>query len=194
MPARAHGLAWPIAMAAAAALALGLQAAPPHTLDWEPGRWLAEPWRLFSPAVVHWTPQHLVLNMVGALALALLGWQAALGARAVAAWALAWPLTHAGLLLQPGLQHYAGLSGVLHAAAAIAACTLLARRAERRDRWVGGLLCAGLLVKLLTEQPWGPATPRVGGYDFALAPAAHACGAVAGLLAWALVGRERQAP
>lgn len=194
MLARARGLAWPIAMAGAAGAALALQAAPAHTLDWEPGRWLHEPWRLLTPAAVHWTPQHLAMNLVGAAALALLGWRAALGTHAVAAWALAWPLTHAGLLLQPGLLHYAGLSGVLHAAAAIAACTLLARRTERRDRWVGGLLSAGLLVKLLTEQPWGPATPRVEGYDFALAPLAHASGALAGLLAWVLVGRERRTP
>lgn len=188
------GLAWPAAMAATALAAWLLYAVPLHALDWEPALVAAEPWRAVTPAMAHWSPQHLAMNLAGAAAMALLGWRALLGPRAVAAWLLAWPLTHLGLLLQPALLHYAGLSGVLHAAAAVTAATLLVRRGDRRQRLVGGLLSAGLLVKLIAEQPWGPATPRIEGYDFALAPAAHASGAAAGLLAWALVGRERRVP
>lgn len=188
---KAAGLAWPAAMAATALVAWLLHAVPLHALDWEPALALTEPWRALTSALAHWSPQHLVMNLAGTAAMAVLGWRAALGPRAVAAWALAWPLTHLGLLLQPALLHYAGLSGVLHAAAAVTAATLLARPGDKRHRLVGGLLAAGLLLKLLLERPWGPATPSAEGLDFALAPAAHASGAVAGLLAWALVGRER---
>jgi rhomboid family GlyGly-CTERM serine protease len=183
--------AWPLALVAAGIAATVLQAVPPHALDWEPGLALRQPWRAVTAGLVHWSGQHLLMNLVGAAGLALLGWRAALGPRAVAAWALAWPLTQFGLLVQPALRHYGGLSGVLHAAAAIAAASLLARPADRRNRLVGGLLVAGLVVKVLLEQPWAAATQVVDGWDFALAPVAHASGAVAGLVAWALVGRER---
>lgn len=187
-------LAWPAALTAAALAAVALQALPPHALDWEPGLTWRQPWRAVTAAWVHWSSQHLLMNLVGAAALALLGWRAALGPRAVAAWALAWPLTQLGLLPQPSLHHYGGLSGVLHAAAAITAATLLARGGDRRNRLVGGLLALGLLLKLVVEQPWAAATQVVAGWDFALAPAAHASGALAGLLAWALVGREHAGP
>lgn len=187
-----HRWAWPGALAAAALAGAAAQTLPQHGLDWEPVLIWREPWRAVTGALVHWSRQHLLMNLVGSAALAWLGWRAALGPRAVAAWALAWPLTQLGLLLQPALRHYGGLSGVLHAAAAITAATLLARGGERRNRLVGGLLALGLLIKLVFEQPWGAATQRVEGWDFALAPAAHASGALAGLLAWALVGRERQ--
>jgi hypothetical protein len=105
---------------------------------------------------------------------------------------LAWPLTQLGLLAQPGLRHYGGLSGVLHAAAAIVACSLLARHGDARSRLIGLLLGLGLVAKVVWEAPWGAATRAVEGWDFALAPAAHAGGVLAGVLAWALVGRERR--
>ena len=41
------------------------------------------------------------------------------------AWLLSWPLTQWGLMLQPELLHYGGLSGVLHGGAAIAAWSQL---------------------------------------------------------------------
>jgi rhomboid family GlyGly-CTERM serine protease len=178
-------------MVVAGLVAVGLHTLPAHTLDWEPALAWRQPWRSVTAAWVHWSHQHLLMNLTGSAALAWLGWRASLGPRAVAAWALAWPLTQLGLLLQPALRHYGGLSGVLHAAAAITAATLLARGGDRRNRLVGGLLVLGLLAKLVFEQPWAAATQAVEGWDFALAPAAHASGALAGLLAWALVGRER---
>ena len=53
-------------------------------------------------------------------------------ARCVAAWACAWPLTQLGLLVRPDLLHYGGLSGVLHAGAAIVALHLVWRGARLR--------------------------------------------------------------
>jgi rhomboid family GlyGly-CTERM serine protease len=185
-------LGWPAALGAAGLAAAAMHGLPAHALDWEPALAWREPWRAITAACVHWSNRHLLMNLMGAAALALLGWRAALGPRAVAAWALAWPLTQLGLLVQPALRHYGGLSGVLHAAAAIAAASLLARPADGRNRLVGGLLVAGLAVKVLLEQPWAAATQTVDGWDFALAPAAHASGALAGLVAWALIGREHR--
>jgi rhomboid family GlyGly-CTERM serine protease len=181
-------------MAAVAALgALAVFAAPREALDWQPALAASQPWRAVTGAWVHWSTQHLVMNLAGCALIALLGWRAALGPRAAFAWVLAWPLTQLGLLAQPALRHYGGLSGVLHAAAAIAACSLLARLHDRRARLIGVLLGGGLIVKIVWEVPWGAATRVVDGWDFALAPAAHASGALAGLLAWALVGRDRPA-
>jgi len=179
-------------MVAAALGALLVFPLPTEALDWQPTLAWSQPWRAVSAAWVHWSLHHLLMNVVGCTALAFLGWRASLAPRAVAAWALAWPLTQFGLLARPDLRHYGGLSGVLHAAAAVIACSLLARRDDPRARAVGGLLAVGLLTKLLLERPWGAATQAVAGWDFALAPAAHASGVVAGLLAWGLVGRERQ--
>lgn len=186
-----RGWAWPAALALAALAAAAARGVPAGLIDWQPALAAREPWRAVSAALVHWSPQHLAMNLAGCAALALLGWRAGLGPRAVAAWALAWPLTQLGLLLQPALRHYGGLSGVLHAAAAIAAASLLARRGGARQRLVGGALALGLVVKIVAEQPWGPPTTAVAGWDFALAPAAHASGALAGFVAWALLGQEK---
>lgn len=185
--------AWPGGLLLVALLAGLWLVAPREALDWQPGLAWRQPWRWWTAAWLHWSALHWAMNLAGAALLALLGWRAALGPRAVLAWALAWPLTQLGLLAQPALRHYAGLSGVLHAAAAIAGATLLARRSDPRGRVVGALLCAGLLLKVGLEAPWAGATRAVAGWDFALAPAAHASGVLAGLLAWALVGRERPA-
>lgn len=180
---------WPAASALAAAGAWLADGAPREWLDWQPALAAQQPWRAVSAAWVHWSPHHLQMNLIGAALIGLLGFRAGMTPRNTAAWLLAWPLTHAGLLAQPALRHYGGLSGVLHAAAAVIACHLLGRRDDRRARGIGGLLAAGLVAKLLWEAPWGAATRAVEGWDFALAPAAHASGALAGLAAWALVGR-----
>ncbi len=181
--------AWPAASAVAAAGAWFAFGAPRELLDWQPALAAREPWRAVSAAWVHWSPRHLQMNLLGCALVGGLGLRAGMTPRGVAAWALAWPLTQLGLLAQPALRHYGGLSGVLHAAAAVIACQLLARRGDRRAQGIGLLLAGGLAAKLLWEAPWGAATRAVEGWDFALAPAAHASGALAGLAAWALVGR-----
>lgn len=129
---------------------------------------------------MHLSPAHLAMNLAGCAVLGLLGWRAALGPRAAAAWLLAWPLTHLALLLQPALMHYGGLSGVLHAGVAIVALHL-ARFETGRRRMIGLALGLGLLAKVLSETPWGPPTQAVPGWDFAVAPMAHAAGVASGI-------------
>ena len=184
-----------LAFAAAALLAWWLPAA---ALDWQPARAAAEPWRAFTGAFVHWSPAHLAANLLGAAVVAALGIAARLPRRATLAWAAAWPLTQAGLLLQPALAHYGGLSGVLHAGVSVAALWLLVREAGTR-RALGAAIGAGLLIKIVLEEPWGaplraPAGLLNGGWDIATAPLAHATGALAGAVcaALALIWPARQ--
>lgn len=161
----AAGLVWPV---------------PRETLDWQPALFLAQPWRAFSSAWVHWSPLHLGANLAGCVVLALLGQRAELGRRHVLAWLLAWPLTQLALLAWPRLLHYGGLSGVLHAGVAIAAIELLAR--QGRARLIGALISAGLLFKLTLEAPLGPPLRQMAGWDIAIAPAVHLSGTLAGAL------------
>jgi rhomboid family GlyGly-CTERM serine protease len=189
------GIAWcavALALALGAVLAAALHA--PDRLAWQRGLAYTEPWRWWSGALVHLSTRHLAANLAATAVVGALGAAAALPGRAALAWALAWPLTQGGLLLQPALQRYGGLSGVLHAGVAVALCWLLRR--PGRDRWVGFALLAGLVAKLLLDAPWGPPLRAMAGWDFPVAPFAHASGAVAGgLCGWWLSrpGRGSQA-
>ena len=140
-----------------------------------------EPWRAFSAAWVHWSALHLAANVLALIVIAALGVVARLPLPATLAWALAWPLTQIGLLLQPALAHYGGLSGVLHAGVAVAGWWILATT-RGRARAIAAAILAGLVVKLVLEEPWGPPLRHGGGWDIATAPLAHATGAVAGSL------------
>ena len=187
---------WPL-LTGLWALAAGLAVALPSTaLDWQPALAGSQPWRFFSAAFVHWSAQHLIANLAGCALLAWLGAAARLPARCSTAWLLAWPLTQAGLLAWPTLTRYGGLSGLLHAGAAIAVLELLGQR-RGVDRAIGAALAAGLLLKLWLEHPLAePALREVAGWDIQLAPAAHLSGALAGALAWAisvLAARTRRA-
>lgn len=168
---------------AAGSLALG--GAETARWDWQPALAWQEPWRDWTAALLHWSPQHLRMNLLGTVLMAVLGWRAAMQPTDALAWALAWPLTQLGLLMQPALGHYAGLSGVLHAGAAIVACRLLRSR-PARSRRIGGFLALGMLAKLAMESPWRGTTQAAAGLDFSLAPLAHVSGAVMGLLCFVL--------
>ena len=152
----------------------------PTTLDWQPAHWAGQPWRWWTAAAVHWSGLHLGANLLGTALVAALGQAAGCGPRSALAWALAWPLCHLGLLLQPALLHYGGLSGVLHAAVAVAAVQVVGSATGRR-RAVGLALLAGLLAKLLLEAPWAGPLRQPPGWDIAIAPLAHATGTAAGL-------------
>ena len=157
---------------------------PTPWLDWQPGLAASEPWRLLSAVWVHWSPLHLGTNLLAAAVVAAYGWAGRMPARAALAYAAAWPLTHLGLLLRPELAHYGGLSGVLHAGVAIATLWLLLTSGPGA-RWrqaIGLMVATGLVVKLVTEEPWGPALRHSAEWDIAVAPLAHATGAAAGLL------------
>ena len=168
-------------------------------LDWQPALALRQPWRVITAAWVHLSGQHLVGNLVGAVLVAAYGQAAGCGRRAALAWALAWPLSHAALALQPTLLHYGGLSGLMHAGVAVASWQLL--RGDRgQRRAVGAAVLAMLALKLLLEAPWqGGPLRHEPGWDIVIAPLAHTTGALAGLLcAWACgvggVADRRPAP
>lgn len=189
----AHAAAHPLAFA--------------HALDWQPGHGMAQPWRAWTAAGVHWSDAHLVGNLVAAALVTGLGVQARVGGREALAWALAWPLTHALMgavdALAPGrlpvvLPHYGGLSGVLHAGVAIVALALVARPVARtaaggghadgaspRERLVGAALLVGLAAKLVVERPWTLAPRPDALLGIQVATLAHATGVAAGLAAWA---------
>jgi rhomboid family GlyGly-CTERM serine protease len=157
-------------------------------LVWVPALAWSEPWRWWSAAWVHLSARHLLANLAGAVLVLLLGWVARLPREAAWAWALAWPLTHLGLLLSPDLLRYGGLSGVLHAGVAVAAVALVRAAPQRRERVLGALLLAGLCAKVLGERPWAHTLVTLPGWDIAVAPLAHASGTVCGaLLALVLV-------
>ena len=186
-----HSAGWLLlcVLATGGALALamlsGASAAWAAALRWQPELAFTEPWRCISAAWVHLSRQHLIANLGGSLLVAALGVVAGCGPRAALAWALAWPLTHLGLLLQPTLSAYGGLSGLMHAGVAVA-CVQVIRGERGERRWIGAALLAGLLAKLWLEAAWAGPLRQLPGWDIAIAPAAHASGAVAGLLcAWA---------
>lgn len=159
--------------------AVGAGAVSRTVIDWQPALAFAEPWRAFSAVAVHYSGLHLAANLAGGVVVAALGVAARVPARCVWAWLAAWPLTQFGLLLQPQLAHYGGLSGVLHAAVAVVAVQLVidARGARRA---IGAALLIGLIAKVVSESPWGAPLRHPAGWDIAVAPLAHATGLVAG--------------
>jgi membrane associated rhomboid family serine protease len=56
-----------------------------------------------------------------------------------------------------------------------------------RERWIGVAIVAGTLAKVVFEAPWDLAPRPSAALGMSVAPVAHACGVVAGLVAWALV-------
>lgn len=177
--------------------ALVLFNAPATALDWQPALALQQPWRAFSAVAVHYSALHLGANLAGAVLVAALGIAARVPSRIAWAWAAAWPLTQWGLLVRPDLAHYGGLSGVLHAGAAVVAVHLIAT-GPRAQRAIGAALLAGLVLKVLSETPWGAALRHPAGWDIATAPLAHATGLIAGvgcaLIAIAVSKRRKNEP
>ena len=163
-------------------------------LDWRPGLWLMQPWRLWTAAFVHWSFAHLAINLLACVALVAWGNAAGLSSRQTWAWVFAWPLTHLLLAGVAPLERYGGLSGVLHAGVAVGAWTLACHR-RGQERVVGYLVLTGLLTKQMVETPlltFGQgAEPMVrllpGANNFHVAAYAHWSGIVAGLVCAAAV-------
>ena len=153
----------------------------PARWAWRPELAFSQPWRAWSAAFVHYSGLHLAANLAGALLVGALGWAAHVPARSVVAWAVAWPLTQFGLLIQPALLQYGGLSGVLHAGVAVASIHLLFE-GMRTQRRVAGATLLIVLLKVLSETPWAGPLSHPAGWDIAVAPMAHASGLVAGVL------------
>lgn len=182
------GRAWGGLAALLGVVALAGWATPHGALDWQPALALTQPWRAFSAVGVHFSLLHLLANLAGVAAVGALGISARAPLSATWAWVAAWPLTQLGLLLEPALLHYGGLSGVLHAGVAVIAVVLLWLPNASTRRWVGIALLAGLILKIVLEAPWGAPLRYPAGIDIAVAPLAHASGLVAGLLC-AIVAR-----
>ena len=178
-----------VLLAAGALLAHGRVS---DAIDWQPLLAWSEPWRWWSAAWVHLSDLHLHANLAGTLLVALLGVASDVPVRAAMAWLIAWPLTQLGLLAQPALAHYGGLSGVLHAGVAVVAMQLMIE-GPRRRRLIGVTVFAGLALKLFSETPWVGPVQHPQGIDIATVPLAHVSGAVSGgLIACALLlGAQR---
>jgi rhomboid family GlyGly-CTERM serine protease len=185
-PAESSSRTWWLLAAALAGGALVAALIESRRLDWQPGLAWTEPWRWWSAAWVHWSAGHRAANVLGSVLVAALGWRARCDRLDSAAWFAAWPLTQLGLALQPGLLHYGGLSGVLHAGVVVAACGLLQRERGPR-RTIGAAVLAGVALKVLLEQPWEGPLRQSPGWDIAIAPLAHLSGAMAGFCCAALV-------
>ncbi|MEN9893771.1 MAG: hypothetical protein RLY78_4066 [Pseudomonadota bacterium] len=147
-------------------------------------------WRVVRAWALAWPLTHLLLWLLLGAQLCLTGGAAvavpALAVEAGATGRVAFGAGGAGLLADGlcgrpwPLHHYGGLSGVLHAGVAVLAVALW-RAPDAARRRVGRVLAAGLLVKLLAEQPWGPVLSWDAGLGMARVPLAHLAGALAGL-------------
>jgi rhomboid family GlyGly-CTERM serine protease len=177
--------AWAGLAALLCTLAIGATLAPrwlpAESIDWQPALALHQPWRAFSAAALHYSTLHLAANLLGALLVGALGVVARVPLAMTVAWCVAWPLTQLGLLLQPELRHFGGLSGVLHAGTAVVATHLLLAATGRR-RAIGGAILLCVCIKVASEEPWGAPLRTLAGWDIAVAPLAHATGLAAGVL------------
>jgi len=156
-----------------------------HWLARQPWIWRADLgwssfWTLWTAPLVSITPFHSLGNLLALAAVGVLGYAVAARPREVLALLIAWPLATLGLLLWPALQWYAGLSGLVHAAAAIVAWRALT---QRDTRGMGALLAAGLLIKLLSERGWAIPAAFDSNWGFNVVYAAHLSGTVTGLAA-----------
>jgi len=140
-------------------------------------------WRLISGHFVHLGWSHLLLNAAG---LALVSYLVA--ARfSPARWLAIAVLTVAGIdagfwWLEPQLEWYVGLSGLLHGL--LAAGIVAGLRLRYREAWLLGVLVA---AKLLYEQLVGPLPGSAASSGGTVVVAAHLYGALTGAAVGALL-------
>lgn len=161
---------------------------------WRDQGWMNRPWTWWTSAWVHMNTPHLISNQLAVGALAAMAWVLRPDQWAALAWSLAWPLVALALPWWPQVGYYAGLSGLIHAAVAVVAVDLLTQpdSVPKARRW-GGLLAAGLVVKLVFEQGWHWPVVWSEGLGISVVQAAHLVGAVAGAAVMlALVGWRRR--
>lgn len=154
---------------------------PPLAQAWvlHPDAGLAQPpWVWWSTAWLHGSALHLWRNLGGVLVLAWLGWLTRVDGRCALIWCLSWPLTQLGMVVQPTLHTYIGLSGVLHAGVVVLALHLVNSPKPALPRWTGWLLLGALGAKLIMENPSGQALIQPLGSDITVAPWAHVSGSM----------------
>ncbi len=161
--------------------ALAATALPWLVLDWQPTKAWQQPWRWWTCVWVHYSWAHLAGNLLAAALVGAYGWAAQVPSRCTWAWLMSWPLMHLALLAQPELQHYGGLSGLMHAGVACVNVFLMAARAWGQ-RGVGALMHFMLCMKVLSEKPWVGAVQQSSDWDIAIAPVAHFSGLAMGTL------------
>ena len=180
---RRPGAAWcavALSLLVGSLLSLALDAA--GALEWQPLLVTTQPWRWWSAAFVHYSNLHVIGNLIGLALTAAFGWVSRVPPRAALAWFVAWPLTHLAFLwMAPGLLHYGGLSGVVHAGVAIVITHVLIT-GTRGQRLVVATVLAGLLAKIATETPWRAPVQHLEGWDIGIAPIAHVTGVLSGTL------------
>lgn len=194
----ARSLTWLVLCALHGVLSMLVWWARAGTVDaltWRADGWLDQPWTLWTSSWVHLNTPHLIGNQVALGALAALGWIVRPTLACALAWLLAWPLLQLSLLLWPQIGYAVGLSGVLHAGAAVMGVQLLLKRVAvpKARRW-GGLLLMGLLLKLWAESPWAYPVVWDGGSEMSVVQAAHLGGVVWGLVFGLALGRRVRPP
>ncbi len=170
---------WPAAVVALACIATALF--DEATRAW--GRYertaveAGELWRVITAHIVHFDVGHLLLNLAGlAVVTALLA-----GIMSARDWLTAMLLSAVAVViglyvLDPGVQWYVGLSGVLHGVLACGAMVFL----HRRERFGAALLIV-LIAKLVWEHWAGPLP--LAGDETPVVIQAHLYGAIGGTLA-----------
>ena len=142
-----------------------------------------EIWRLVTGHFVHLGWSHFMLNAIGLLLVCYLVAARFTGLQ----WLLIGVLTIAGIdigfwLLEPQLEWYVGLSGLLHGL--LAAGIVASLRAGAREAWFIGPL---LVLKLAYEQLVGPIPGSAESAGGAVIVAAHLYGAVTACVAAAVL-------
>jgi rhomboid family GlyGly-CTERM serine protease len=145
-------------------------------------------WRLLTGHLVHYSGQHLLLNGVGLGLIAglfprdysLRGWLLILASSVVT-------IDLGFVFLEPQIDWYVGMSGVLHGALAAGAVSWWRHESQP----LALALIAVLLGKLAWEQ-WHGALPFSG--DMPVVVAAHLYGALGGALAAAWLAVHNRAP
>lgn len=162
----------------------------PVAMSWHPTAGMRSPWTLWTSAFVHLGTPHLLANLLALAALATLAviWQA--DRWAALTWLAAWPVGIVALLLWPGVGQYSGMSGPLHAGAAV--LWVYSVRRPALGPWPA-VLGSGLLVKLLAEQAWSQPVAFDPLWGFNVVVAAHLSGAVAGASCTLLLRVRRHA-
>lgn len=152
-------------------------------LTWRDEQWLSQPWTLWTSAWVHMNTPHLIANQVALGALTAFAWVIRPEPRCTLAWLLAWPLVQLTLPLWPQIGYSVGLSGLLHAGAAVLALQLIFKRVDvpKARRW-GGLLLLALLMKVALERGWSYPVVWDAGSDMSVVQAAHLSGVLCGLV------------
>jgi rhomboid family GlyGly-CTERM serine protease len=171
-----------LASTAATALALGGRGPLGRDLAWEAATWAHAPWTWWTASLVHLSWAHLGANLLGLGAVALLGFAVEANKWVVAALLLAWPLSNLSLALWPAVTHCSGLSGLLHAATAILwSFVAINFKSSASGRALGFMLFAGVVLKLLLEQPWASPVVFDEKFGFDVVQASHLLGALAGV-------------